>query len=82
MQNQDSPYERGSQGAQVMSSEHMDIAIDMGGTFTDAITRRADGSWFVGKSATTPGKLEAGFLAALATVCEDPTEISTLRPSS
>ena len=57
----------------------MDIAIDMGGTFTDAITRRADGSWFVGKSATTPGRLEAGFLAALATVCEDPTEIATLR---
>ncbi len=57
----------------------MDIAIDMGGTFTDAITRRADGSWFVGKSATTPGRLEAGFLAALATVCEDPTEISALR---
>ena len=57
----------------------MDIAIDMGGTFTDAITRRADGSWFVGKSATTPGKLEAGFLAALDTVCDDPAEISTLR---
>lgn len=56
----------------------MDVAIDMGGTFTDAVARRVDGTWVVGKAATTPGEYQKGFLAALATVAPDIDGISSL----
>jgi N-methylhydantoinase A len=56
----------------------MDIAVDMGGTFTDAIARQDDGTWIVGKAATTPGALQSGFLAALKEVATDLDSVATL----
>jgi len=43
----------------------MDAAVDVGGTFTDAITRRPDGSWRTSKALTTRRRPSDGFLAAL-----------------
>jgi N-methylhydantoinase A/oxoprolinase/acetone carboxylase beta subunit len=56
----------------------MDQAKDIGGTFTDEVARPADRTWAVGKTATTPGEYQKGFVAALATVVRDLDGISSL----
>src|SRR5687768_9553117 len=56
----------------------MDVAIDMGGTFTDAVARLDDGSWVVGKAATTPGQFQQGFIDALRTVTPDAESVTSL----
>lgn len=43
----------------------MRVAVDVGGTFTDAIGLKPDGTWRTGKTLTTPERLSAGFLRAL-----------------
>ena len=40
-------------------------AVDIGGTFTDAVLRHADGRCWSDKALTTPGDLLGGFFAAL-----------------
>ncbi|MFI5266314.1 MAG: hydantoinase/oxoprolinase family protein, partial [Chloroflexota bacterium] len=40
------------------------LGVDIGGTFTDAVVRRADGRLFTGKALTSHGELALGVLAA------------------
>ena len=44
------------------------IGIDIGGTFTDVVMMRDDGSLATSKAPSTPGKLVEGLLAALADI--------------
>lgn len=46
----------------------MHVAIDVGGTFTDAIAYDRDRGWRIGKVPTTPADLSQGFLAGLSEV--------------
>ncbi|NKB37754.1 MAG: hydantoinase/oxoprolinase family protein [Gammaproteobacteria bacterium] len=46
------------------------VGIDIGGTFTDVVIMRDDGSIDTSKSPSTPGRLIEGLLAALALVAE------------
>ena len=52
------------------------VGIDIGGTFTDVVIMRDDGSIGTAKSPSTPGRLIEGLLAALTLVAEK--ESSTL----
>jgi N-methylhydantoinase A len=44
---------------------HYALAVDIGGTFTDAVLRSADGRTWVDKTLTTPERLDAGFFRAV-----------------
>ncbi len=46
----------------------MDVAVDVGGTFTDAIAYDPDSGWQIGKVPTTPDDLSEGFLGGIARV--------------
>lgn len=54
----------------------MQVAIDVGGTFTDAISYGTDG-WSIGKVPTTPDDLSRGFTAGLEAVA-DAEEVARL----
>ncbi len=44
---------------------HYALAVDIGGTFTDAVLRSADGRTWVDKTLTTPESLDVGFFRAV-----------------
>ncbi|MHB8669675.1 MAG: hydantoinase/oxoprolinase N-terminal domain-containing protein, partial [Acidimicrobiales bacterium] len=48
----------------------MRVGIDVGGTFTDLILSRADGSFRLEKSPTTPGDQSEGVLSGLDLLAE------------
>jgi N-methylhydantoinase A len=47
-------------------SDDMRIAVDVGGTFTDAIGLRSDGSWVTAKTLSTPERMATGFAESIA----------------
>ena len=53
------------------------VAMDIGGTFTDAVAYDEEtGTYVAGKASTTPKDLTDGVFGALGTVVEDPSEVS------
>jgi N-methylhydantoinase A len=53
------------------------VAMDIGGTFTDAVAYDEEtGTYVAGKSSTTPKDLTDGVFGALATVVDDPSAVS------
>jgi len=46
------------------------VGIDIGGTFTDAVILRDDGSVGTAKTPSTPGRLQEGLLAAISAIAE------------
>jgi N-methylhydantoinase A len=53
------------------------IALDIGGTFTDAVAYdELTGEYVAGKSSTTPGNLTGGVFSALETVVADPADLA------
>ena len=55
------------------------IGIDIGGTFTDVVMMRDDGSLASSKAPSTPGKLVEGLLAALADIAlQEGVEVESL----
>jgi N-methylhydantoinase A len=56
----------------------MRVAVDVGGTFTDAIGLTPDGSWRTGKTLTTPDRMSDGFLAALADSADSIADVDFL----
>ncbi len=53
-----------------MEREEYLIFIDTGGTFSDAVIIKSDGSFVTGKAPTTPEKLEDCFFACIEDTCE------------
>ena len=52
------------------------VALDIGGTFTDAVAYDEEtGAYVAGKASTTPGNLTEGVFNALATVVDDPSQV-------
>ena len=47
------------------NKKNLRVAIDIGGTFTDAVATTADGTVFTAKSSTTPGNLTDGVIEAI-----------------
>jgi N-methylhydantoinase A len=53
------------------------VAMDIGGTFTDAVAYDEEtGTYVAGKSSTTPQDLTDGVFGALGTVVDDPADVS------
>jgi N-methylhydantoinase A len=53
------------------------VAMDIGGTFTDAVAYDEEtGTYVAGKSSTTPQDLTDGVFGALSTVVDDPSDVS------
>jgi len=50
--------------AQMENREYI-IYVDTGGTFTDAVVVKPDGTFVIGKASTTPEQLEVGFFDAI-----------------
>jgi N-methylhydantoinase A len=53
-----------------MEEKHFVIGVDTGGTFTDVVLVDSSGATTIGKSATTPKKLEEGVKNAVKDACE------------
>lgn len=53
-----------------MNNKHFVIGVDTGGTFTDVVLVDSSGESTIGKSSTTPKKLEDGVLNAVQDACE------------
>ncbi|OPY56622.1 MAG: Acetophenone carboxylase gamma subunit [Pelotomaculum sp. PtaU1.Bin035] len=53
-----------------MKNKHFVIGVDTGGTFTDVVLVDSNGESTIGKSATTPKKLEDGVINAVKDACE------------
>ena len=53
-----------------MNNKYFIIGVDTGGTFTDAVVIDSNGEVTIGKSATTPKKLEDGVINSVKNACE------------